>query len=58
MWKIEHIKMINAQQAKSAYAYKNMKEKLLKWTKPPPQLYSSNKNITLKMAGIPVKTCW
>ena len=27
---MEHIKLINAQQAKSAYAHKNTKEKLLK----------------------------
>jgi len=32
-WKLEHTKIINAQQAKSAYAYKNMKEKLLKLNK-------------------------
>ena len=32
-WKIEYIKINNSQQAKSAYAYKNMKEKLLKMKK-------------------------
>jgi hypothetical protein len=29
-WKMEHIKMIKAQQAKATYTYKNTKERLLK----------------------------
>ena len=32
--KMKHIKIINAQQAKSTYAYKNTKQKLLKWRQP------------------------
>jgi hypothetical protein len=58
-WKIEHIKSNQCPTGKICICLQEYERKTTKNEQSHHhKLYSSTKNITLKMAGIPAKTCW